>query len=74
MPMLLKRATGRGERKVENCEQMRELEMTSLIGRGFKLGFVPIFHFPLPRSPCSIMVTSLGKIFQVDWGKDVRVL
>ena len=27
VPMLLKRATGRGERKVEKCVQMRELEM-----------------------------------------------
>ena len=27
----------------------KELEMNLLIGPGFKLGFVLIFHFPVPR-------------------------
>ena len=38
------------ERKHEKWEQKRELEMKLLKGLGlFKLGFVPIFHFPVPR-------------------------
>ena len=35
----------------EKLEQNKELEMQLLIGPGFKLGFVPIFHFPVPHSP-----------------------
>jgi len=65
--MLLKRETGNeeqgtgkehGEWEIEKWEQNRELEMKLLTGRGFKLGFVPIFSFslsscsfPAPRSP-----------------------
>ena len=38
----------------------KELEMNLLIGPGFKLDFVPIFHFPFPcaRSPLPVLVTS----------------
>ena len=34
----------------------KELEMNLLIGQGFKLGFVPIFRFPVPcaRSPLPV--------------------
>ena len=38
-----------GERENEKWEQSIELEMKLLIGRGFELGFVPIFHFPVPH-------------------------
>ena len=52
--MLLQRGTGSGNehREQENVEweQNRDLEMKLLIGLGFELGFVPIFHFPVPRS------------------------
>ena len=36
---------GAGSGKLENGNKVK-----SLIGQGFKLGFVPIFHFPVPRS------------------------
>ena len=44
----------------EKWEQNRELEIKLLIGLGFKLGFVPIFYFPIPCtcSPFPILVTS----------------
>ena len=38
-----------GERENEKWEQNRHLEMKLMTGLGFKLGFVPIFHFPVPR-------------------------
>ena len=48
--------TWSGERGNEKGEQRRELGMNLLIGLGFQLGFVPIFHFPVlvpPRCPLS---------------------
>ena len=45
--MLLKRERGTEN---EKCEKKRELEMKLLRGLGLKLGFVSIFHFPVPRS------------------------
>ena len=30
---------------------------------GFKLGFDPVFHFPVPRSPFPVLVTSLKKSY-----------
>ena len=51
---LLKRERGAGnehsEQENEKWEQSRELKRQSLIGLGFKLGFVSIFHFPVPRA------------------------
>ena len=53
---------GNENREQENVEweQNRESEMKLLIGLGFELGFVPIFHFPVPRigSPLPVLVTS----------------
>ena len=40
------------KRENEKWELSRELEMKSLLGPGFKLGFVPIFFFS--HSPCSL--------------------
>ena len=50
----LKRRAGNEswEQESEKWEQNRELEMKLLVGLKFKLGFVPIFHFPFPRA-CS---------------------
>ena len=45
--MLIKRGAGNGKKK---WEKKRELEMKLLRGLGLKLGFVSIFHFPVPRS------------------------
>ena len=47
----LKRGAGNEswEQESEKWEQKRELEMKLLVGLKFKLGFVPIFHFPVPR-------------------------
>ena len=39
-----------GKRKFKKREQCRQLEMKLLLGLGFKLGFVPIFHCPAPRA------------------------
>lgn len=51
--------TGRGERGNEEWEQSRELGMKLLIGLGFQLGFVPIFHFlVLVHSPIPVLATS----------------
>ena len=44
--------TASGERKNEKWERNRELDMKLLIGLRFKLDFVLIFHFPVPRA-CS---------------------
>ena len=53
--MILKAGTGNG--KIKNGNKT-ELEMILLMGLGFKLGFVPIFHFSdsVPRacSPLSV--------------------
>ena len=38
-----------GEREIEKLEQSREFKMKLLIALGLKLGFVSIFHFPIPR-------------------------
>ena len=35
--------------------------MKLLKGQGFKLGFVPIFHFPASRSPLLTLITSHEK-------------
>ena len=51
------------------------MEMTLLIGKGFRLGFVPIFHFPVPHalSPLPVLETSplqvlvLFKTVQSSW-------
>ena len=39
-----------GSREFGKWEESRKLRMKLLIGQGFKLGFVPIFHFPVSRS------------------------
>ena len=48
--------TGKGEQRTrargtvnEKWGTNRELEMNLLTGVGLKLGFVPTFHFPVPR-------------------------
>ena len=41
---------GTGNREFGKREQSRKLKMKLLIGQGLGLGFVPIFHFPVPRS------------------------
>ena len=54
--------------------------MKLLIGLGFELGFVPIFHFPVPRigSPLpvprssNIHHVSQQKFKRVDWTDHVR--
>ena len=38
-----------GEREDEKWKQSRELKRKVLIGLSFKLGFVPIFHYFVPR-------------------------
>ena len=40
-----------GKWENEIWEQNRELEMKLLIELGFKLGYVTIFHLPVPYSP-----------------------
>ena len=42
-----KRETSHGKREIEKWEHNRELEIKELIGLGFKLRFVPTFHFPV---------------------------
>lgn len=56
--MLLKRA---GNEKNGKWQQNKELEISLLIGLGFKLALVPIFHFPvfLPRNPFLIFVINV---------------
>ena len=50
--MLLERGTGSGERAqgTKKCRMRTKprFRMKLLIGLGFELGFVPIFHFPVP--------------------------
>ena len=41
------------EQKIEKWKQGREVEKKLLIGLGFKLNFVPIFHFPVPYAHSS---------------------
>ena len=50
----LKRGAGNEswEQESEKWEQNSELEMKLLVGLKFKFGFLPIFHFPVPRA-CS---------------------
>ena len=52
-----------GEREIEKLEQSREFKMKLLIALGLKLGFVSIFHFPVPRyrsrTPFPLLVTSV---------------
>ena len=46
-----KRVTSTGDwkmKKKKKREENRELEIKLQKGLGFKLGFVPIFHFPVP--------------------------
>ena len=54
--------TEHGERKNEKWEQNKDLEMKWMIGLGFKLGFVPIFHFPVARARSSLPVPSSSNI------------
>ena len=65
--MLLQRGTGSGNehREQENVEweQNRHLEMKLLIGLGFELGFVPIFHFPVSR---------IGSLLPVSRSSNIR--
>ena len=51
------------ERKHEKWEQNGELQMKLLKGLGFKLGFVPSFHFPVPRfsNVLNRVTLSIGK-------------
>jgi len=44
--------TNTGNGKMKSGNKLGELQMKLLIGLGFKLGFVPIFNFPVP-SPYS---------------------
>ena len=44
------RTRARGTEKNEKWGTNRELEMNLLSGLGLKLGFVPTFHFPVPRA------------------------
>lgn len=37
-------------RENEKWDQSRDVEMTLLIGEGVRLGFVPIFHFPVTHA------------------------
>ena len=41
-------STGDWKMKKKKREENRELEIKLQKGLGFKLGFVPIFHFPVP--------------------------
>ena len=50
---------GHGERENEKWKPSRELEMKLLIGLGFELGFVPIFHFSVPH--CSNTFPETGR-------------
>ena len=65
--MLLQRGTGSGNehREQENVEweQNRDLEMKLLIGLGFELGFVSIFHFP---------VSPIGSLLPVPRSSNIR--
>ena len=66
--MLLQRGTGSGNehREQENVEweQNRDLEMKLLTGLGFELGFVPIFHFSVPR---------IGSLLPVSRSSNIRI-
>ena len=42
--------TSKGGWEDEKCEQNRDFQTKLLRGLGLKLGFVPIFHFPVPRA------------------------
>ena len=60
----LKRGAGNEswEQESEKWEQKRELEMKLLVGLKFKLGFVPIFHFPVPRACSPLLVLRFSNI------------
>ena len=51
--MLLQRGTGSGKREqgTRKCRMGTKPRFGNevMIGLGFELGFVPIFHFPVPR-------------------------
>ena len=48
-PTPCKQGLKQGKLKNEKWGQISELEMKSPIVLGFKLGIVPVFHFPFPR-------------------------